>query len=555
MQVVFTPTAQGTRTGTLSVSANFTGASPSVSLTGQGGAPVAAVSAGSLVFGDQLVHTTSAAQTVTLSNTGDATLQISGISISQTFGDFAQTNNCGSSLAPSASCVISVTFTPLASGARSGTLTFSTNTSAASPTVSLSGTGIAPQMSESPRSLTFGSQLVGTTSAAQAITLSNPGSAPLPITSITTTGDFAQTNNCGASVAVGASCAISVTFTPTDRFTRSGTLVITSNAIPETDGLALTGTGIAPVAIFSPTSVSFGTQRVNTTSSVQVVNLTNGGDAPFTINGISVTSGFIRTNSCGSVLNPSQNCSILLSFAPTSRGLKNGTLSIIGNQPSGSPAVSLSGTGVAPVAVLTPSLSFGAQVLGTSTASQSLTLTNNGDAVLDIASITATGDFAQANACASWVPAGASCTIQVSFTPAASGLRTGSIMVFDDDPANGTQMSSLSGTGVDFAVAASPGAKTVVAGSTAQYTITVSAVGGTFPNAITLACGGVPAASTCSVSPNSLSPASGAVTATLTVATSSRHGNHGTPAGTFAITVTGGSGNLQHGTSVSLVVQ
>jgi len=555
VQVVFTPTAQGTRTGTLSVSANFTGAAPSASLTGQGGAAIAAVSPGSLVFGNQLVHTTSAAQVVTLSNTGDLPLQISGISITQTFGDFAQTNNCASSLAPGASCSISVTFTPLGSGARSGTLVFSTNTTGTAPIVSLSGTAVAPQMSESPRSLTFASQFVGTTSGSQLITLSNPGTAPLPLTSISTTGDFAQTNNCGSSVAAGASCVISVTFVPTDRFTRSGTLVITSNAIPETDSLALTGTGIAPVAVFSPNSLSFGTQRVNTTSGSQSVSLTNSGDAPLTINGISVTASFSQANNCGTALNPGQSCTILVSFMPTSRGAKGGTLSINGNQPSGSPAVSLSGTGVAPIAALTATLSFAAQVVGTDSAAQSLTLSNNGDAVLDISSIVASGDFLQANSCPPGLAAGASCTIQVIFAPSVSGPRTGTITVADDDPASGTQAASLSGTGVDFMVAASPVSQTITSGRTAQYTVTITAVGGAFPNAIALSCGGAPPESSCSVSPSSVSPSGGAVNATLSIATSVHHGNHGTPAGTFPITVTAVSGNLQRTASVSLVVQ
>ena len=205
--------------------------------------------------------------------------------------------------------------------------------------------------------------------------------------------------------------------------------------------------------------------------------------------------------------------------------------------------------------MLTSSLSFGAQVVGTASPPQSLTLSNNGDAVLDISSITATGDFSQGNSCPIGLPAGSSCAIQVSFTPSVSGLRTGTITVSDDDPASGTQMASLSGSGVDFAIAASPATETIVAGSTAQYMISVSAVGGAFPNAITLSCAGAPAASTCSVSPNSVSPVSGAVTATLTVATSSRRGNHGTLAGAFSITVTAVSGNLGHVTSVSLVVQ
>lgn len=555
VQVVFTPTAQGPRTGSLSVLANFTGAAPSANLTGQGGAPVATASPTSLAFGNQLVHTTSAAQMVTLSNTGDASLQISGISAAPAFGDFAETNNCGSTLAPGTSCVISVTFTPLASGSRTGTLNFVTNTSGASPIVNLSGAAIAPQMSESPRSLAFGSQLVGTTSAAQVITLSNPGTATLPITSISTTGDFAQTNNCGGSVAAGGSCGITVTFTPTERFTRSGTLVITSNAIPETDSLSLTGTGIIPLPTFTPNTVSFGTQRVNTTGFAQSVTLTNSGDATLTISSINVTSSFSQSNSCGSQLAPSQSCTILVSFAPNSRGTATGILSINGNQPSGSPAVSLSGTGIAPVAALTPSLSFGPRLIGTTSAVQLLMLSNSGDATLDISSITAAGDFSQTNSCSNSVAPGASCTIQVNFTPSASGVRNGRVVVLDDDPAGGSQTSALSGIGVDFAVTASPVSNTIRSGQIAQYTVTVSAVGDAFESAVTLTCSGAPAASSCSVSPSAVTPGSGATSATLNVATSTRHGNHGTPAGTFPIMVTGTFAGLQHSAIVNLIVQ
>jgi hypothetical protein len=205
--------------------------------------------------------------------------------------------------------------------------------------------------------------------------------------------------------------------------------------------------------------------------------------------------------------------------------------------------------------VLTTSLSFAAQVVGTVSAPQSLTLSNSGDAVLDISSIVASGDFLQANSCPPGLAAGASCAIQVSFAPSVSGLRTGTITVADDDPASGTQAALLSGTGVDFMLAASPVSQTITSGRTAQYAVTIAAVGGAFPNAVALSCGGAPPESTCSVSPSSVSPSGGSVNATLSIVTSVHHGNHGTPAGTFPITVTAVSGNLSHTASVSLVVQ
>src|SRR5207253_2740457 len=92
------------------------------------------------------------------------------------------------------------------------------------------GTGIAPGAALSPASLTFAAQLVGTTSAAQTVTLTNTGTAALSISGIATSGNYAQTNNCGTSLGVGSSCTINVTFTPTVAGSRTGTLSVTDNA-------------------------------------------------------------------------------------------------------------------------------------------------------------------------------------------------------------------------------------------------------------------------------------------------------------------------------------
>src|SRR5439155_11033492 len=127
-----------------------------------------------------------------------------------------------------------------------------------------SGTGGSPTASLSPTSLTFPSQTVGTTGTAQAVTLSNSGSAALSITSIaitgTNSGDFGQTNNCGSSLAAGSSCAINVTFTPAATGTRSATLTVTDNASNSPQTASLTGSGVSssgtPTATLSPTSLT-----------------------------------------------------------------------------------------------------------------------------------------------------------------------------------------------------------------------------------------------------------------------------------------------------------
>lgn len=205
----------------------------------------------SLAFSSQLVGTSGAAQPVTLTNPGNGTLTISSIAAS---GDFSQTNNCGSSLASGAHCTINVTFKPTATGTRNGTLTVTDNASNSPQTASLTGTGIAPVVSLSTNSLTFAGQLVGSTSAAKPVMLSNTGTATLSIQNIATSGDFSQTNNCGSNVSMGSQCTINVTFKPTAGGARNGTLSITDNASGSPQSVTLSGTGTDFSVSAAPTS-------------------------------------------------------------------------------------------------------------------------------------------------------------------------------------------------------------------------------------------------------------------------------------------------------------
>ena len=209
--------------------------------------PAATISPSTLAFSSQPVGTTGSPQTVTLTSNGTAPVHISAIAAS---GDFAQTNTCGSGSAAGSTCTITVTFTPTATGTRTGTLTITDNSSGSPQSVALTGTGAsagAPAVTLSPASLTFNSQTVGTTSAAQAVTLTNSGSATLTITSIAVSGangsDFAQTNNCGTSLAANASCSVNVTFTPPAAGTRTASVSVTDNATSSPQNVPLSGTG------------------------------------------------------------------------------------------------------------------------------------------------------------------------------------------------------------------------------------------------------------------------------------------------------------------------
>lgn len=214
-------------------------------------APEVALGLASLSFGSQAVATTSIPQTVSVINIGNADLAVSELTVS---GDFAQTNTCGSGVAAGATCTITVTFTPTATGPRSGAVTITDNAAGSPREIPLSGSGAlpAPSVEIYPKSVIFGSQVLGSTSSAHIVSLTNTGSANLVISGIAVSGDFAQTNTCGSSVAAGGSCTISVTFTPTLTGQRTGTVTIVHNAAGSSHGVALSGIGnILPVASFT----------------------------------------------------------------------------------------------------------------------------------------------------------------------------------------------------------------------------------------------------------------------------------------------------------------
>ncbi len=217
-------------------------------------APIAGIVPASLAFGSQTLNTTSAPRTVTLSNTGNAPLTFTPT----VTGDFAQSNTCNGTVAASGTCQIDVTFTPTSVGALTGTLSLATNDTA-NPTlsVSLSGTGVAlaPIAGISSASLAFGSQTLNTTSAAQTVTLSNTGNAPLTFTP-TVTGDFAQSNTCNGTVAAAGTCQIDVTFTPTSVGALTGSLSLATNDTANpTLSVSLSGTGVALAVLAAPSNL------------------------------------------------------------------------------------------------------------------------------------------------------------------------------------------------------------------------------------------------------------------------------------------------------------
>ena len=402
------------------------------------------VSPSSIKFPNQGLNTTSAAVPVTLWNNQAGTLTISNIQIS---APFAQTNNCGTTLAPNAQCTLNVTFTPTAKQYYSSSLVITDSAGNSPQSVALTGNGVIP-VTFSPAAVNFGNQAAGTTSNTTNVTMYNNLPGALSISSIQATAPFAQTNNCGATLAGGSTCTLSLTFSPTAVQSSSSTITVTDSASNSPQTIAVSGVGIAPVN-YTPKTIPFPNQPVNSTSAASVVTVTNVQNVPLSITGISAPAPFATTNNCGTSLASGQSCTVNVTFAPTAAKYYTGTLAITDSSVTSPHTVALSGNGYLPVVTSPTQISFPNQATGTTSSGYTVTLTNKQPVTLNIANIAAAAPFSQTNNCGTTLASGASCTVTVTFAPTAA-QHYSSALTITDDAATSPQTVPLYGTGVSL---------------------------------------------------------------------------------------------------------
>jgi hypothetical protein len=368
--VTFTPTALGIRKASIEITDSAPGSPQYISLTGS--TSTVGITPASVAFGGQAVGVAGAAQPVTITNVGTTALTITAV---VTSGAFTETNDCTAApLQPTANCVVNVGFTPIAPGPNIGALTITDSAPGSPQVVLLTGTGVAgPVASLSTTTLTFASTTVAATSPAQTITGTNTGGAPLTISNVGVTGDFAQANNCPTSLVGGTKCEISVTFTPTAPGNRYGTLTITDNAGGSPQTITLSGIGAAaPVVSLSATSLTFTSQALGSTSAPQTITLTNSGTAALTITSITVTGDFAELNTCGTGLAPTASCAINVTFTPTAAGSRTGLLTITDNAAGSPQVINLGGGGADFLVSVSPTST---SVFAGSAASYTITVT------------------------------------------------------------------------------------------------------------------------------------------------------------------------------------
>ena len=449
---------------------------------------------GSINFGDVVVDDTSLAATVTLSNTGFASLDVTDLDAAS--APFERSGGSCSMVLPitiavGEDCTLEYTFSPTATGPSTQTLTVTAD-APGSGTIQLDGNGVQGNLVIDPSGVDFGDVLVGTTSGASMVTLSNDGNASLDVTVLTAaTAPFARNGGtCAAtptiSIAAGANCTLVYEFSPSATGAADQTLTVTANA-PGSGTIQLDGNGVQGNLVIDPGSIDFGDVVVGASSAASTVTLMNTGTASLDVTALTEAAAPFARNGGTCPATPTisiaagGNCTLIYEFSPTASGVADQTLTVTANAP-GSGSIQLDGNAVEGNLVIAPgSIDFGDVGIGSDSAVQTVTLSNNGTANLEVTDLTvAAAPFALSGGTCGGapftIPNDASCTLQFTFSPSIVGPADQTLSVTADAPGSGSIQ--LDGNGVQGNLVIDPASldlgDTVIGDVSAVGTITLS---------------------------------------------------------------------------------
>jgi hypothetical protein len=384
--------------------------------------------------------------TETLTNGGNATVTISSDTLSgPDQGDFSLAHDsCNGPVPAGQTCSVDITFTPSTTGSESASLDITDDDPSSPQSVPLTGTGVADEFTLTGGPLNFNDQRVGTTSSAQSAFITNNtdygANPPNPSVTGANAGDFDATG-CSGTVAANASCAVTVTFTPTATGSRSATLAVAGQQI------GLSGNGTNPNAQVSPGSIDFGNQPVHVISQTETITLQNSGTAPLTYTSVGVTGAdpgdfSVSDTGCAAVgtLAPSDTCGITVAFNPTATGARSAVVDVNDNDPqNGTQTVNVSGMGTPSSVGFSPaSVTYANPIpAGTASPAHVVTVRNLTSSPMPVTGTALGGAnpknfLRSADTCTgTTLQPNATCTIRVAFTPSAVGRRTAVLAVRD----------------------------------------------------------------------------------------------------------------------------
>jgi hypothetical protein len=453
LAVKFAPASVGNATGTITIANNGSGPALVIGLTGTGtAAPAGKLTASttSLSFGT-VATGSNAAQSITLTNSGNAAVHISSVVAAGT-GFTVSGLTTPAILNTGQAATLSVKFAPTTPGNATGTVKVTSDAPGSPLTINLSGTGAQAGLSVSPASFNFGSIVDGQTKS-QNFTLTNTGTAALTVTQISATGAGYSASGLStpATIAAGKTATFSVLFAPTTAGTLNGSVSIASNAPNSPNAVALSGSGIAASVTISanPSSVSFGSVTAGS-SSTKSVTVTNSGNSNMTISQVSVNAKDVTATGITTpvTLAPGKSAAMSLAFSPKSAETVTGNVTVTSSQGS-SAVIPVSASAVQAGVTITPSsVNFGNVTVGEPN-SQTMQLSNSGTGVLTVTQLSVTGSgftSSSVNLPLSLNP-GTSSTFNVQFAPQTAGSVTGSVSIVSNAPTS-PSMVALSGNGI-----------------------------------------------------------------------------------------------------------
>ncbi len=440
--------------GTVTIASNA-GAKPQTfviykSPTGDSVGPNLSIYPQYVQFPPQLIGSTSAPQQVIVTNSGPLPAAINSIFLIQPAA-FTEINDCPGLLEPFGSCTITVTYNP-STGNDSAQLGIVHDPYQTRDTVFLSGMGSNSVILASTPSIQFGTQYVGATPLARIVNFTNTSTYPATITGLTTSSGFTQVNTCTAPLAPQAECRAAVSYIPAANENPTGQMTASNLGPGGPQVVTLYGTGlILSDLAASPLPLQlYATVGQPTTGTV---TLTNTSATAMTLTAFKVSSGFTQSNNCKGRLAAGVSCTLTVKFAPTQAGTFNGTVSITHSGVGTPQVVPVVGNASTSFYLSPASVNYGQVQVNTSLLGY-LGMANQSNSNVTVESITVQGaDFKLTkNGCPLvFTPFLGCADVEITFTPTAKGLRTGTATVTVSDSTT-PLVGTLQGIGVSAGI-------------------------------------------------------------------------------------------------------
>ncbi|MBI3193554.1 MAG: choice-of-anchor D domain-containing protein [Ignavibacteriae bacterium] len=444
--VTFTPISEGVKEASIIFQHNAMSSTDTLRISGVGIFPHININRTSVSFGEVAVFT-SKAETVTVRNTGTASLRIDSMKSDNSFFSVNPTSN---QIQPADSAVFLITFSPISPDSQTGTVLLWHNASVAPETVLVTGKGITPVVEISPSTLDFGN-VHASSLKIDSVTIRNIGTILLRVDSITSNNNqFTPLNVSASEIIPGDSEKLTIYFQPTSAGLKTGTIKLWHNGSGSPQAVPVVGVGTAPAFAVTPSSLDFGNVHVSS-SKIDSVTVTNTGTEPLVIS--STSSNYLQFSITpgSATIQASQSRKFTVTYTPNSLDGSTAQLSFFHNAVGSPSRISVTGTGTSAVFSASQSmLNFGSVALEESKI-DSITITNIGNESLFISSVTTTNSQFTISPSSDSIAPTTFRRFMVTFTPASLGYQSAFIL-FTHNAAGSSTVLPVSGVGGTFTV-------------------------------------------------------------------------------------------------------